>query len=137
MSDFGPDFMRQLEQMIMLRTVDSKWMKHLEDMTELRTGIGLRAYAQQDPLQAYQVEGYEMFEEMIANIRHDVARQMFQVQVRIQNEPIKREQVAKPIAPATQPSEGRKAPVKSKKKVGRNDPCPCGSGKKYKRCCGK
>ncbi|NLN83994.1 MAG: preprotein translocase subunit SecA [Firmicutes bacterium] len=136
-SDFGPDIMRQLEQMIMLRTVDSKWMKHLEDMTELRTGIGLRAYAQQDPLQAYQVEGYEMFEEMIANIRHDVARQMFQVQVRIQNEPIKREQVAKPIDPATQPSEGRKAPVKSKKKVGRNDPCPCGSGKKYKRCCGK
>lgn len=136
-AEFGPDIMKQLEQMIMLRTVDSKWMKHLEDMTELRTGIGLRAYAQQDPLQAYQVEGYEMFEEMIANIRHDVARQMFQVQVRIQSEPIKREQVAKPIDPATQPTETKRTPAKAKKKVGRNDPCPCGSGKKYKRCCGK
>lgn len=135
---FGPEIMRQLEQMIMLRTVDSKWMKHLEDMTELRTGIGLRAYAQQDPLQAYQVEGYEMFEEMIANIRHDVVRQMFHVQIRVQNEPIKREQVAKPIDPATQSPQTKRRPTqKSNAKVGRNDPCPCGSGKKYKHCCGK
>jgi len=136
--EFGSEIMRQLEQMIMLRTVDTKWMKHLEDMTELRTGIGLRAYAQQDPLQAYQVEGFEMFDEMIHNIQHDVVRQMFQVQIRVRQEPIQREQVAKPIDPAQMSSDSKRTPIKkSTTKVGRNDPCPCGSGKKYKHCCGK
>ncbi|MCE5196961.1 MAG: preprotein translocase subunit SecA [Negativicutes bacterium] len=137
-TEFTPEIMRQLEQMLMLRTVDTKWMKHLEDMTELRTGIGLRAYAQQDPLQAYQVEGYEMFSEMIHNIQNDVVRQMYLVQIQVRKEPIQREQVAKPIDPALMSAGSKRMPVQnSKKKIGRNDPCPCGSGKKYKQCCGK
>ncbi len=137
-TEFTPEIMRQLEQMLMLRTVDTKWMKHLEDMTELRTGIGLRAYAQQDPLQAYQVEGYEMFSEMIHNIQNDVVRQMYLVQIQVRKEPIQREQVAKPIDPALMTADSKRAPIQNaKKKIGRNDPCPCGSGKKYKQCCGK
>lgn len=137
-TEFTSEVMRQLEQMIMLRTVDTKWMKHLEDMTELRTGIGLRAYAQQDPLQAYQVEGYEMFSEMIHNIQNDLVRQMYQVQIQVRKEPIQREQVAKPMDPALMSADSKRSPIQNaKKKIGRNDPCPCGSGKKYKQCCGK
>ncbi len=127
--------MRELERVVTLRVVDEYWMDHLDAMTDLRQGIGLRAYGQNDPVVEYKREGYEMFENMIASIREEIVRRMFLVQVRPQTE-LKREKVAKVT------SEGgagdktvKRQPQVRKAKVGRNDPCPCGSGKKYKNCC--
>jgi preprotein translocase subunit SecA len=134
---FGSEIMRELERVILLRVVDQKWMDHIDAMDELRQGIYLRSYAQQDPVVEYRREGFEMFEDMIASIQDDTVRLMLTVQVRRAEEP-KREQVAKP----TMASHGgddseKKRPVRVGKKPGRNDPCPCGSGKKYKKCCGR
>ena len=127
--------MRELERVVTLRVVDEYWMDHLDAMTDLRQGIGLRAYGQNDPVVEYKREGYEMFESMIDSIREEIVRRMFLVQVKPQTE-IKREKVAKVT------SEGgagdktvKRQPQVRKAKVGRNDPCPCGSGKKYKNCC--
>ena len=127
--------MRELERVVTLRVVDEYWMDHLDAMTDLRQGIGLRAYGQNDPVVEYKREGYEMFENMIDSIREEIVRRMFLVQVKPQAE-IKREKVAKVT------SEGgagdktvKRQPQVRKAKVGRNDPCPCGSGKKYKNCC--
>ena len=127
--------MRELERVVTLRVVDEYWMDHLDAMTDLRQGIGLRAYGQNDPVVEYKREGYEMFENMIDSIREEIVRRMFLVQVKPQTE-IKREKVAKVT------SEGgagdktvKRQPQVRKAKVGRNDPCPCGSGKKYKNCC--
>ena len=135
--EFGAPLMRELERMILLRNVDMKWMDHIDAMEELKQGIGLRAYGQQDPVVAYRMEGYDMFDEMTVSIREDTVRQMLTVRIRRQ-EDVKREQVAKPTSEsgATDGSEKNRT-VRKTKKVGRNDPCPCGSGKKYKKCCGR
>ena len=124
--------MRELERVILLRVVDMKWMENIDNMDQLRQGIGLRAYGQEDPVRAYQIEGYEMFQEMINSIKEDTVRYLFQV--RIEQMPV-RERVAQPVEASHR--ESAKKPVKKEGKVGRNDPCPCGSGKKYKKCCGK
>lgn len=134
---FGEEIMRELERVILLRVVDQKWMDHIDAMDELRQGIYLRAYGQLDPVVEYRREGFEMFDEMVSAIREDTMRLMLTVQVRREEEP-QREQVAQPTtASHGDDSEEKKKPVKVAKKPGRNDPCPCGSGLKYKKCCGK
>jgi len=132
----GSELMRELERVVMLRTVDSKWMNHIDDMEELKRGIHLRAYGQRDPVVEYRMEGFDMFDAMIAAIREDTSRLVLTVQIK-QNENIEREQVAKPTTAIHGESDGtvKKRPVRNVQKIGRNDPCPCGSGKKYKNCC--
>ncbi len=132
----GIPVMRELEKMILLRNVDSKWMDHIDAMDQLRRGIGLRAYAQTDPVVAYRQVGSDMFDGMNEEIREQTARQMLTVMIRSQEE-TKREQTAK-ITGASGASDGtdKKQPVRKKEKTKPNDPCPCGSGKKYKNCCG-
>ena len=131
----GSPIMRELERVILLRNVDGKWMDHIDAMTELRNGIGLRAYGQYDPVVEYKREGFDMFDAMIDAIREDTVRTIYLAQVRTREEP-KREQVAKETA-ASGADDGsvKKEPVRRAKKIGPNDPCPCGSGKKYKKCC--
>ena len=125
--------MRENERVVLLRTVDEHWMDHIDAMDQLKQGIGLRSYAQSDPVYAYTSEGFEMFDEMVANIREQTVRRLYQMQVT--GGPLRRVQLAKPIEPKT---DGASATFsRGEKKVGRNDPCPCGSGKKYKNCCGK
>ena len=133
--EITPALMREAERVFLLRNVDRKWMDHIDAMQELRQGIGLRAYAQHDPVIEYKREGFEMFEAMIAEIRRDTVRSLFSVRLRNQEEP-KREQVAKVTMDNRGDGSVKPQPKKSDKKPGRNDPCPCGSGKKYKKCCG-
>ena len=132
----GSELMRELERVVLLRTVDSKWMNHIDDMDELKRGISLRSLAQHDPVVEYRKEGFDMFDEMIASIREDTSRLVLTVQIK-QNENIEREQVAKPTTAIHGESDGtvKKRPTRNVQKIGRNDPCPCGSGKKYKNCC--
>jgi preprotein translocase subunit SecA len=132
--EITPPLMRELERVIMLRVVDEYWMDHIDAMTELRQGIGLRAYAQNDPVVAYKEEGYEMFEAMVAAIQEETLRRLFLVRLR-QNEEVKRERVAK-VTNESGAGDGtvKKRPVKKVVKIGRNDPCPCGSGLKWKKC---
>ena len=127
---WGPVLTREVERIVLLRNVDSHWMDHIDNMDQLRRGIYLRSYAQHDPVVEYRLEGSEMYEAMVDSIREDTVKGLLVVQIRQQEEP-KREQVAKP---AEAPSETAKQPVQKGKKVGRNDPCPCGSGLKYKKC---
>ena len=131
----GSPIMRELERVVLLRNVDSKWMDHIDAMTELRNGIGLRAYGQYDPVVEYKREGFDMFDAMVDAIREDTVRTIYLAQVRTREEP-KRAQVAKETA-ASGADDGslKKEPVRKGKKIGMNDPCPCGSGKKYKKCC--
>ena len=133
----GSEQMREIERVIILRVVDTKWMDHIDDMDHLKQGIGLRAYKQQDPIQAYQMEGSAMFDEMINNIKIDTVRYLFHVKV--EAEKPQRERVAKETGASHggDSQEIKKKPVKKEPKVGRNDLCPCGSGKKYKSCCGR
>ncbi len=128
--------MRELERVIMLRVVDEYWMDNIDAMDDLKQGIGLRAYGQHDPVIAYKAEGYEMFQAMITAIKEETIRRLFLVQLKPTQE-IKRQKVAKETAATGTPDKTAKAqPVRNKdKKVGPNDPCPCGSGKKYKKCC--
>lgn len=130
--ELGPETMREIERVVMLRIVDEKWMDHLDAMDQLREGIGLRAYGQKDPLIEYKFEGYEMFQNMIDSIQDDVVRYIFRVSVVHPQQQQSRKVVENRYA-----EEGPKSPVRKEHKVGRNDPCPCGSGKKYKKCCGK
>ena len=129
---FGETITRELERVILLKNVDSEWMDHIDAMEELKRGIRLRAYAQRDPVVEYRVEGFDMFEAMIRTIRENTARMMLTVRLRTQEEP-KREQVAKPTATSADQTDVKR-PVKKGKKIGPNDPCPCGSGKKFKKC---
>lgn len=131
--------MRELERVILLRVVDTKWMDHIDSMEHLKQGIGLRAYKQQDPTQAYQMEGSEMFEDMVESIKVETVKYLYHVQIERAPE---RERVINVEQVNYQGSddgaETKKQPVRRKtKKIGRNDPCPCGSGKKYKDCCGR
>jgi len=132
--EFGADLMRELERVVLLRVVDEKWMDHIDAMDQLRYGIGLRAYGQRDPVVEYRMEGFDMFEEMIRNIQQDAVKLLLSLRIDKEHAP-QREKVAEPVT-ATH-GEGPAKPVtRSSDKVGRNDPCPCGSGKKYKKCCG-
>lgn len=128
----GRERMRELERVILLKVVDMKWMDHIDSMDQLRQGIGLRAYGQEDPVRAYQVEGYDMFHEMIKTIKEDTIKYLYHVQ--LEQIPV-RERVAQPVEASH--GDTPKKPVTKGEKVGRNDLCPCGSGKKYKKCCGK
>ncbi len=129
---WGAPIAREVERMLLLKNVDTKWMDHIDAMEELRRGIYLRGYGQRDPVVEYRMEGSEMYDAMVASIREDTVRQLLTVQLR--TEQPKREQVAVPQEPKP---EGNPQPKHAEKRVGRNDPCPCGSGKKYKKCCGK
>ena len=136
--EIGPDRMREVERVVLLRNVDSKWMDHIDAMEELRKGIYLRSYAQRDPVVEYRIEGFDMFDEMVAAIREDTVKMLLTVRLRNPEEEPKREQVANPTTASHGDDTVKKQPVRktAAQKVGRNDPCPCGSGKKYKKCCG-
>ena len=143
--EIGSDELRELERVVMLKVVDQKWMDHIDAMDELKNGIGLRAYGQQDPVVKYRIEGMDMFDEMVNDIKHDVVKLLMNLR---KQEEVRREEAAKITGAALQAlnsldkgqqmkSEVNKTVVNQGPKVGRNDPCPCGSGKKYKNCCGK
>ncbi|MBE6017785.1 MAG: preprotein translocase subunit SecA [Lachnospiraceae bacterium] len=126
---------RELERSVLLRVIDRHWMDHIDDMDQLRQGIGLAAYGQKDPLVEYKMEGYDMFDGMIEGIRQDTTRVMLNIKIQV-NQEIERKEVAKPMS--TNRDESVKGPVKrTEDKIYPNDPCPCGSGKKYKQCCGR
>ena len=134
--EFGEEQLREIERVVLLRVVDQKWMAHIDNMDHLKQGMGLRAYKQQDPIQAYQMEGSAMFEEMIEGIKIETVKFLFHVRV---ERPVEREKVAEETS-ASHGSDDKslkKEPVRNDNKVGRNDECPCGSGKKYKNCCGR
>ena len=132
-NEIGSDKMREIERFVLLRSVDTHWMDHIDAMDELRNGIYLRSYGQHDPVVEYREEGSDMFEAMNEEIREETSQMVMRVRVRKEEE-VKREQVAKVTGTS---SDGTvNSTVKKGTKVGRNDPCPCGSGKKYKRCCG-
>ncbi len=133
--EYGSDVMRELERVILLKVVDTKWMAHIDDMEELKKGIGLRSYGQKNPVVEYRYEGFEMFDAMVDSIKEDTVRMLLTVKLQ-KNEAPEREQVAKPDAPNAGAGDGSfdGEPVRVKK-IGDNDPCPCGSGKKYKKCC--
>lgn len=148
-NEFGSENMRELERVVMLKVVDQKWMDHIDDMDELKNGIGLRAYGQKDPVVQYRLEGADMFDDMIEALKDDVAKIMLNIQKKEEN--VKRTETAEItgagledtainlVDGTVKPKEGglNKTVVNTEPKVGRNDPCPCGSGKKYKKCCGK
>ena len=129
--------MRELERVMTLRVVDEYWMDHIDAMEELKKGIQLRAYAQTNPVDAYKKEGFEMFEGMIEAIQQETIRRI--LVARVQTNEVRRERVAKVTGESggseDAASSGKKEPVRKTIKVGPNDPCPCGSGKKYKKCC--
>lgn len=131
-NDFGEERFREIERVVLLQVVDSKWMDHIDAMDQLRQGIGLRAYGQEDPVRAYQNEGFDMFNEMTQSIAEETVKFIYGVQ---NPDKVQRKRVAEPII--TNADTISKTIVNKEKKVGRNDPCPCGSGKKYKKCCGK
>lgn len=141
---FGEANMRELEKIIMLRVVDNRWMEHLDRMDMLREGIGLLAYGQRNPLIEYKIKGHEMFGQMIDSIQNDIASLIFRVNIITQEQQEAMEREAQQRMAAARQTHGdqsddavKKQPVKNGEKVGRNDPCPCGSGKKYKNCCGR
>ena len=131
---YGENVMRELERVIMLRAVDEYWMDNIDAMDDLKQGIGLRAYGQHDPVVAYKEEGYEMFTAMVSAIREETVRRLFLVRLAPKQE-VKREKVAKEISTGANDGTVKQQPVRKSKKAGPNDPCPCGSGLKYKKCC--
>ena len=134
-AQYGKDVIRELERVVLLRTVDTKWMAHIDDMEELKKGIGLRSYGQRNPVIEYRYEGFEMFDAMVESIREDTVRALLTIRLQ-ENVAPEREQVAQPDAPNAGAGDGSFSdePVRVNK-IGDNDPCPCGSGKKYKKCC--
>ncbi|MDE5763955.1 MAG: preprotein translocase subunit SecA [Ruminococcus sp.] len=131
---YGSEIIREVERVILLKVVDTKWMSHIDDMEELKKGIGLRSYGQKNPVIEYRYEGFEMFDAMVESIREETVRALLTVRLR-QNEAPEREQVAKPDAPNAGAGDGSFSEQAVSQKIGDNDPCPCGSGKKYKKCC--
>ena len=129
-----PEAIRELERVVLLKVIDRKWMDHIDDMDQLRQGIGLQAYAQKDPLVEYKLSGYEMFDSMTDNIREDTVKLLFHVRV---EQKVEREQVAQVTGTNKDDSLGKTPVKRAEAKVYPNDPCPCGSGKKYKQCCGR
>jgi preprotein translocase subunit SecA len=132
-AEFGSETMREIERVVMLRVVDEYWMDNIDAMDDLKQGIRLRAYGQTDPVVAYKREGFAMFDAMIGAIREETVRRLYLVRLRT-NEEVRRTQVAKITGTGGSDNTVKKQPVK-KVKIGANDPCPCGSGKKYKHCC--
>src|SRR5581483_1895004 len=135
---FGPEIMRKVERHVMLAVIDKLWVEHLTAMDELREGVGLQAYGQQDPLVVYKTQGFKYFQQLLDNIQHDVAYAMFRVQPVVAQQPVRTqltEEAANPSSGGADGGNGAHKPRKSRK-VGVNDPCPCGSGKKYKHCHG-
>ncbi len=128
-----PEAIREIERVILLKVIDRKWMDHIDDMDQLRQGVGLQAYGQRDPLVEYKMNGYEMFDAMTENIKEDTVRLLLHVKV---EQKVEREEVAK-VTGTNKDDSLQKGPVKKEVKVYPNDPCPCGSGKKYKQCCGR
>ena len=147
-NEIGTDQLPELERVVMLKVVDQKWMDHIDAMDELKDGIGLRAYGQKDPVVQYRIEGFDMFDEMVYSIKQDVVKILLNIN-RVQN--LERKQTVRITNQGLQemadqmrkdmPKESKEVThtpiVNNEPKVGRNDPCPCGSGKKYKNCCGK
>lgn len=147
-AEFGSEDLRELERVVMLKVVDQKWMDHIDNMDELKNGIGLRAYGQKDPVVQYRIEGFEMFDEMIEDIKNEITKIMLHIR---KKEGVTRTNTAEITNASLEDAainlvdgnlsekEGgmNKTVVNEGPKVGRNDPCPCGSGKKYKNCCGK
>lgn len=133
-AEYGSEIIRELERVILLKIVDTKWMAHIDDMEELKKGIGLRSYGQKNPVIEYRYEGFEMFDAMVEAIREDTVRSLLTVRLR-QNQAPQREQVAKPDAPNAGAGDGSFSEQAKSSNIGDNDPCPCGSGKKYKKCC--
>jgi len=130
----NPEAIREVERVILLKVIDRKWMDHIDDMDQLRQGVGLQAYGQRDPLVEYKMSGYEMFDEMTQNIREETVRLLFHVKI---EQKVEREQVAK-VTGTNKDDSVQRGPIKRDvAKVYPNDPCPCGSGKKYKQCCGR
>ena len=129
-----PEHLREIERVILLKVIDAKWMDHIDDMDQLRQGIGLQAYGQRDPLVEYKMMGYDMFGEMTAAIAKDTVRLLFNVRI---EQKVEREQVAKVTGTNKDESAAHTPMKREEKKVYPNDPCPCGSGKKYKQCCGR
>lgn len=148
--EIGEEQMRELERVVMLKVVDQKWMDHIDSMDELKNGIGLRAYGQKNPVDQYRIEGFDMFDEMVVNIKLDVVKLMLHIEKRGEVERKQTIEITKAAqenlnsinfesseAPAQMQTEKPAPVVNNGPDVGRNDPCPCGSGKKYKNCCGK
>ena len=133
--EISPSAMRDLERIVMLKVIDSKWIEQLDNMDNLREGIGLRGYGGRDPLIEYKIEGYKMFQEMMSAVREEIISLILRVQIVKGGEELlpKKRQITYGEAHKV----SRPAPQTKALKVGRNDPCPCGSGKKYKKCCGK
>ncbi len=129
-----PEQFRELERVVLLKAIDRKWMDHIDDMEQLRQGIGLQAYGQRDPLVEYKMSGFDMFDSMIASIQEDTVRLLYHVRI---EQKVEREQVAKVTGTNKDESAGKGPKKRDKAKVYPNDPCPCGSGKKYKQCCGR
>ncbi|WP_058486291.1 preprotein translocase subunit SecA [Defluviitalea phaphyphila] len=133
--EIGEEQIREIERVILLKVIDQKWMDHIDNMDQMRQGIGLRAYGQRDPLVEYQFAGYDMFEEMSENIQEETIRALYHVRIAYKPE---RERVAEPTSTNRGEENKARTPYRRKtEKIGRNDPCPCGSGKKYKHCCGR
>lgn len=132
--ELTPEIMREAERVVLLQVVDTKWKQHIDDMDELKKGIGLRSYGSHDPVVAYRMEGFDMFDAMVASICEDTVRILYNIRLR-KEAPIERKQVFHPNDTGSDGTVSATRTV-SKKKPGRNDPCPCGSGKKYKKCCG-
>ena len=133
----GSEVMRELENLVMLKVLDSHWMEQLDAMDMLREGVGLRAYGQRDPLVEYKFEAYDMFEAMKDAIQDDVVRYIYRVNIVTQPKVEDHLANASVNNPSVDGEDAKREPVRVKHEVGRNDPCPCGSGKKYKNCCGK
>ena len=140
---FGVDGARELERVVLLRNVDEKWMDHLEAMDDLRESVGLQSYAQRNPISEYRLNGADLFDDMIINIRDDTVRGILSAVPK--EKPVQRVQVVKPTEEGfmnfgqqkeRKPVKQTQQPIRAEQKVGRNEPCPCGSGKKYKKCCG-
>ncbi|MBR3901229.1 MAG: preprotein translocase subunit SecA [Ruminococcus sp.] len=132
--EYGSDVLREVERAILLKVVDTKWMAHIDDMEELKRGIGLRSYGQKNPVIEYRYEGFEMFDAMVESIREDTVRALLTIRLQ-RNEPPKREQVVEIDAPNAGAGDGSFSEQAKSSNIGDNDPCPCGSGKKYKKCC--
>ena len=126
--------LREIERIILLKVIDRKWIDHIDDMDQLREGIGLQAYGQRDPVVEYRMVGFDMFNEMTRSIQEETTGALFHVQI---EQKIEKEQVAKVTGTNKDESNAKTPYVRKGAKIGRNDPCPCGSGKKYKNCCGR
>ena len=134
---FGEDMTREIERVVLLKNVDTYWMNHIDAMEELKRGIRLRAYAQRDPVVEYRIEGFDMFDEMIDNIRDDTVKILLTFTLPSNNKaPERHDNDAPQVAPSSDGYAPEIKTVRNTEKIGRNDPCPCGSGKKYKKCCG-